>query len=276
MPTLTLALIFMGMFSLISVLELAQQALGPALTIWGSRFVTIVFAGISAAFIAFFPLRSLRDAEAKFRAIYEDSHDAILLLDENRFLDCNRQALHMFGISGIEEMKPSHPAGPSPQFQPDGRASPEALRDHIRTAFRDGYAHFEWVYTRNNGEPFSADVLLSSFSQGDGQVLQATIRDISEQKRAKAALQESNDRFFSYIRETALRMKIPVEVVHENIVVVIDDIESDKFQKADILLLLRIQEKNLAQIRQNILELNRKIIDHFGDIPPRSKRLFTE
>lgn len=275
MPVLTLKLIFMGMFSLISVFELVQQALGPGLTTWGSRFLTIIVAGASAVFIAFFPLRALRDIEVKFRAIYEDSHDAILILNESGLLDCNRQALHMFGISNVEEMITCSPAALSPPVQPDGQVSPVTLRDHMRAAFRDGYVHFEWIYLRRNGEKFPTDVLLSSFYQENELVLQATIRDISEQKRAEAALQVSNERFFTYIRETALRLKIPVEVVHENIVVIITDIESGDADLKNLLLQLHLQEKNLAQIRQNVRDLNQRIFDHKGDIPSASNDLLT-
>jgi PAS domain S-box-containing protein len=275
MPVLTLTLIFMGMFSLISVFELVQPALGPVLTPGGSRFLTVIIAGASAAFIAFFPLRALRDTEVKFRAIYEDSHDAILILNETGLLDCNRQALHMFGISSVEEMRTCSPAALSPPVQPDGQASPATLQDHIQAAFHDGYVHFEWIYLRKNGETFPTDVLLSSFYQGNELVLQATIRDVSDQKRIEAALRESNECFLTYIRETALRLKIPVEVVHENIAVIIADIENGDADRKNLLLQLHLQEKNLAQIRLNVRDLNQRIFDHKGDIPSVSNDLLT-
>ncbi|MDO9549560.1 MAG: PAS domain-containing protein [Methanoregula sp.] len=63
----------------------------------------------------------------KFRAIYEDSHDAILILNESGLLDCNRQALHMFGISTVEEMITCSPAALSPPVQPGGQVSPATL-----------------------------------------------------------------------------------------------------------------------------------------------------
>ncbi|MFA4861403.1 PAS domain-containing protein [Methanoregula sp.] len=267
MPTLTLTLIFMGMFALISVFELVQQTLEPVLTPWGSRFITIIVASASAVFIAFFPLRALRDTEGKFKAIYEDSHDAILLLDENTLIDCNRRALQMFGIPDVEDLITHTPAMLSPRVQPGAHGSPSTLCDHIGTAYRDGFARFEGEFLRRGGDRFPADVQVSSFTQGNRHLLQATIRDISEQKHIETALQESNERFFSYIRETALRLKIPVGVVHENIAGVIADIEGGEIDSKNILLQLRLQEKNLVQIQQNVRNLNQRIFDHPGDIP---------
>lgn len=118
-------------------------------------------------------------------------------------------------------------------------------------------------------------MLLSSFSQGKELVLQATIRDISEQKQAEADLQKSNERFLTYIRETALRLKIPVEVVHENIAILITDIERGDVDRNNLLLQLHLQEKNLAQIQQNVRDLNQRIFDHKGDIPSASNDVLT-
>ncbi len=276
MPTLTLTLIFMGMFSLISVFELVQQVLEPALTLWGSRFITIMVASTCAVFIAFFPLRALRDTEAKFKAIYEDSHDAILLLNENSLLDCNRQALQMFGIPDVKELIKNTPAELSPLVKPVDQGSLATLCDHIGTAYRNGFARFEGEFLRRDGNRFPADVVVSSFTQGNRRLLQAAIRDISVQKQAEAALLESNERFFSYIRETAQRLKIPIEVVHENIAIMTADIEAGDTDRKNLLLQLHLQEKNLAQIRQNFLNLNQRIIDHLGDLTPASKQLLAE
>jgi signal transduction histidine kinase len=53
----------------------------------------------------------------------------------------------------------------------------------IAEAFRTGMNHFEWVHRRQNGEDFYVDVLLTTFNFKGKQVLQASVRDISERKR---------------------------------------------------------------------------------------------
>ncbi len=90
------------------------------------------------------------------------------------------------------------------------------------------------------------------------------------------ALLKSNERFFTFIKEAAMRLKNPIEVVEENLSLVVDEIEKDQFERNDISLQLKVQIRNLAQIRQNIIELNRAIVDRSGDIPEPSRKFLTE
>jgi len=135
--------------------------------------------------------RALRENEQKFRAIYEGSNDAIMLLDENGFFDCNPRTLEMFGFKSKKEFTRVHPGDISPPTQPNGQPSFPAAQEHIEAAYRQGYHRFEWVYRRTSGECFSAEVVLSAFNYAGTRVLQATVRDITERKRAEEALSAS-------------------------------------------------------------------------------------
>ena len=90
------------------------------------------------------------------------------------------------------------------------------------------------------------------------------------------SLRKSNERFLTFIKEAAMRLKNPIEVVEENLSLVVDEIEKDRFESAEISLQLKVQMRNLAQIRQNIIELNRAIVDRSGDIPEPSKKFLIE
>ncbi|HAP31447.1 MAG TPA: hypothetical protein DCQ14_00090 [Firmicutes bacterium] len=127
---------------------------------------------------------ALRQSEAKFKAAFEGVHDAIIIITESgEFLDCNGRALTLFGLSGKEEFQVTLPVGFSPPFQPDGRDSVTAAREQISKAFTQGYAQFEWLHQRKNGETFYAENILTVYRLGKELVLQAGIRDISERKR---------------------------------------------------------------------------------------------
>ncbi|MCB2205535.1 PAS domain S-box protein [bacterium] len=144
--------------------------------------------------------RTVRDTEERFRVVFESTNDAIFLLTEGGFFDCNPKAREMFGIPSHEEITRIHPADISPVTQPDGRPSMEAALAHITRALAEGKDSFEWVHRRRNGEDFPADVLLSSFEFGGRRVLQATVRDITAQKAAEDALRQKTDeldRFFN-------------------------------------------------------------------------------
>jgi PAS domain S-box-containing protein len=103
-----------------------------------------------------------------------------------------------------------------------------------------------------------------------------TLQDITEQKKAEVSVKESNEQFLSFIREAAMRLKNPMEVVEENLSLMVNDIEHGPQDNHDLSLQLKLQIKNLEQIRQNIIELNKVIVDRFGILSDASKKFLTE
>ena len=132
----------------------------------------------------------LRASEDRYRTIFEGSCDAILLSTEHGFLDCNGQALKLFGLGSKDELLHLHPAQLSPATQPDGRDSAAVSGAMIGEAFAHGSVRFEWVHQRRDGTPFPAEVLLSCFEIDGNRILQGTIRDISELAEHRGRLEE--------------------------------------------------------------------------------------
>lgn len=65
--------------------------------------------------------RMHRENEDKFRSIFEGSNDAIMLLTEQAFFDCNMRALEIFGLASKQDFLALHPAQLSPLFSQMGR-----------------------------------------------------------------------------------------------------------------------------------------------------------
>ncbi len=131
----------------------------------------------------------LGDSEAKFRTLFESTSDAVMLLDEQGFFECNNATLKVFGCSTREDFIGKHPSELSPPRQPDGSDSRTAAKAMIALAIETGTAQFEWLHCRADGSTFFADVLLSRMELKGKTVLQAVVRDISERKRAEKAVQ---------------------------------------------------------------------------------------
>jgi PAS domain S-box-containing protein len=132
--------------------------------------------------------RALRESEGKFRRLFESSSDAVLLLEETRFLDCNQSALRIFGVADRVDFCRKHPSDFSPPRQPDGSDSQQSANQYMAQAQREGSCHFEWLHVRADGTPFPADVLLDATRIEGRTVLQAVVRDITERRQADEAL----------------------------------------------------------------------------------------
>ena len=134
----------------------------------------------------------LQDSEEKFRTLYESATDAIMLLDENGFFDCNAAALRIFGLPSMNRFISKHPHDLSPPKQPDGKDSLAAFNEHLATAFEKGSDYFEWMHKCADGTIFPATILLNHMKLKDRDILQAVVRDITEQKRKEKEIIKKN------------------------------------------------------------------------------------
>ncbi|MGD0844051.1 MAG: response regulator [Geobacteraceae bacterium] len=140
-------------------------------------------------------LSSLRESEEKYRGLFEYTLDAIMTLEPPfwKLTSANPATVKMFGTKNEEEFISLGPCELSPDRQPDGRASVEKANEMIETAMREGAHFFEWTHRRIGGEEFPADVLLNRMEQRGKVLVQVTIRDITERKRAENALKCSEE-----------------------------------------------------------------------------------
>ena len=127
----------------------------------------------------------LWESQEKYETTFESSMDALMLLDEKGFFDCNTATLSLFGYTSVEEFTKNHPADLSPTLQPDGSFSLELANNHIKKALYTGKDSFFWVHKRTDGTTFPADVLLTRLHLNNRDVLQATVRDVTELKKAQ-------------------------------------------------------------------------------------------
>lgn len=128
--------------------------------------------------------RALAEQADRFRTIYNSASEALMMLDETSFFDCNAMTLELFGVESMEQFCSLHPAELSPPVQADGRDSLAAANDRIQTALREGNHRFEWLHKRRDtGEVFPAEVILTAMTLDGRRVLHASVRDITERKR---------------------------------------------------------------------------------------------
>ena len=132
-------------------------------------------------------LEDLKEKENRFLHIMNSSHDAILLIDGETFVECNEVTPIMLGYATKAEFLLSHPSKLSPPVQPDGRNSFEKANEMMKIAFDKGFNRFEWVHRKASGEDFPVEVSLTPISYHGKKILHCLWRDISERKKAEEA-----------------------------------------------------------------------------------------
>ena len=137
---------------------------------------------------------SLKESETRYRALFENAGDAILIMDGTQFSDCNAQALELFGCSR-PDLIGQPPFRFSPLTQPDGCDSEKKAHRYIEAALAGQPQFFQWTHARFDGTEFDAEVTLNAIQVGCSAFLQAIVRDITERKRAEKKLAVNEERF---------------------------------------------------------------------------------
>ncbi|MBN1534835.1 MAG: PAS domain S-box protein [Spirochaetes bacterium] len=159
--------------------------------------------------------QALSESEVLHRTLFETANDAILLMNRDRFIDCNARALSMFGCSR-SDIVGSSPSAFSPALQPDGRDSREGSLEMINLALAEGPQFFEWEHCRRDGTAFSAEVSLNSMDLHGQILLQAVVRDVTERKRAEEALRRSEATISSVFRAAPVGIFIMKDRVYKS------------------------------------------------------------
>jgi len=134
--------------------------------------------------------KALWESEEKYRTLYESSRDAIMMLapSTRRLIAGNQATIELFGVQNEEELKTKCLSDVSPEYQPDGQLSSEKAKDMIEKTMKEGSNFFEWKHMKLDGKEFFSTVLLTRVELKGEELLRATIRDITERKRAEETI----------------------------------------------------------------------------------------
>lgn len=141
--------------------------------------------------------QALRQSEQKYRSIYEESNDAILILDNDTIVDVNRRAIQLFGKAEKELLK-STLFGLSLDQSKENEETYVALRKRLNNIRS---IKFDWLFDGNQreveGEVSFIEILLEDklYYQcviHDQTELNRTIRSIEQNRKNLENILENN------------------------------------------------------------------------------------
>jgi PAS domain S-box-containing protein len=209
--------------------------------------------------------RRLEGIRALLASIVQSSEEAIISTElDGTVVSWNPGAEAIYGYTEAE-MK----------GQPISRIVPPSLQQERidvldRLARGERIQHSETVRLRKDGSRVEVSLSVAQLKDADGQVIGiATIaRDITQRKEAERAL-------LAFINEAAMRLRHPVEIVHDELKEMQRQVGTGEMSPDDLKILLSVQIKNTEQIVENLNYLNRAILQGKDDIPDSHRRYLT-
>ncbi len=137
-----------------------------------------------------------KEAEERFRLVFEHAQDGLLISDHSGVVDCNPAALRMLGLTDKSELVGRRPAEFSPPMQPDGSLSDEKSRAIGAITLEHGALTFDWVHRQPNGTEVPVEVSVRHTMLAGRRVSVVAWRDQSrrlELDRERAEVQQRLD-----------------------------------------------------------------------------------
>ncbi len=144
-------------------------------------------------------IKEKNEHEKKFRLLFEQANDAIFLLKDDVFFDCNEQACTVFQYSKHELLGKSV-VEVSPTYQDDGQPSATKAKYLISQCLQGKSQQFDWQHLNAKGRVFHVSVSLNRIALLDKVYVQVILRDMTERKRKDAELVRRRKEYADFIR----------------------------------------------------------------------------
>jgi diguanylate cyclase (GGDEF)-like protein/PAS domain S-box-containing protein len=129
------------------------------------------------------------EAEKMTLAVTEASPIAYVQYDKDRNpLDCNAEALRLFGAPNKRLFLENHWNRLMPEFQPDGQSSAERSKRLSEISELGGRTSFEWYYMTFGGETFPTETSLTKIEYRGNTYIIAFIYDLRRTKKMEQSI----------------------------------------------------------------------------------------
>ncbi len=133
-------------------------------------------------------------SEKKFKTLFNALNDAVILMADGKFIDCNDKTLKTFKCKRSDIIGKS-PNEFAPVVQPNGNLSEFEIFKKINLVKKGKPQIFESKRITKSGEVFDAEINLSSFEMDDKLYILGIVRDISVRLKNEKIILDSEVKY---------------------------------------------------------------------------------
>lgn len=139
--------------------------------------------------ISFFVIKQNRlkkyieEQKNTFEILYLKSTDGVLLIEDNKIIDCNEATIKILNYKNKTQILNTHLSQISPKYQSCGQLSYKKADLMIQTAIQNKFHRFEWIYKKSNNETFWVEVVLTPIKITNKVVIHVLWREINDRKK---------------------------------------------------------------------------------------------
>lgn len=151
-------------------------------------------------------VQNIENHDVVFQTIFNQITDAVMLIKDNRFIDCNETAVQIFGLKSKSDINNLSPGDLSPEYQADGQFSSEKAKKMIEICHKTGSNRFEWQHKKKDGTIFWMDIMLTTIKIKNQEFIHVIGRDITEIKNAQDELKYDKN----YLNDILIQLPFPI------------------------------------------------------------------
>ncbi len=126
--------------------------------------------------------KELQLQKESFETLFEYSRDGLVLIQDGKFIQCNKAVLDILGYTSKDDFLQLGPSDISPEFQPDGQSSELKANKLMQECLKNSYCEFEWLHKKQDGSNLWCKIALNKIVFNDIDTIYVRWRDIQREK----------------------------------------------------------------------------------------------